>query len=526
MKTTLMLRSALAALACLLLAAGPAHAATDPVYTVYACHLPDGTPAPVDGFTGSAGGDAVVENRCAQGGGLYIGLPDGPISATSQGTWEYHAPAGTSIAQAIVTREVRNIGGPGQPSHRFYAMASDRQNAESCGFSSSASCPPLAEVTIGGSATSFVLSALCHYDLNDCLGPTAGPGFVSMSQAVITLRDLSVPVLTAHPSGDLYDPGPVTGLRSVHVSTTDEGSGVFTAALVVDGQQHEARVLDTNGGSCAKPFTTATPCKGLALGSLSLDTTRLSDGQHTVSVIVYDATEVNSVESPSTTITVDNTSNAPDTAPVQGSAVLASGAPAPLQLRSHQVARKTIRRPFDRPTIIRGQLVDAGGVPVTGTTVAVFTALDTARSPERPAGTVVTDASGAFRAEIPPGPSRRVVLRADGSTWTVRLLVPAPLHLLASRTTLRNKQKLMLTAYLAGTTAPARSADVAFQVLIGHQWRTFATRPVDGEGRARIGHRFRVTYQRLTYRFRAVVVGRRTFPFTNATSPPVAVRVN
>ena len=48
--------------------------------------------------------------------------------------------------------------------------------------------------------------------------------------------------------------------------------------------------------------------------------------------------------------------------------------------------------------------------------------------------------------------------------------------------------KEMLTAYLGGAQVPPRSAAVAFQVLIGHQWRTFATRNIGARGIVRQAH--------------------------------------
>lgn len=522
-----MRRCGLAGIGAVLLMAGTASAA-DPVYTVYACHLPDGTPAPADGFTGTAGGDATVENRCGDGGGLYLELPDGPISATTAAQWEYRPPTGTTIASVSVTRELHNIGGSNKPSHRYYALGTDSQLAENCGASSLAACPPLADLTLGEPASSFSMGLLCHYDYNDCLGPDAGAGFVSLRRAAITLKDSSAPTFTAHPTGDLFAPGPVRGVRSAQVSASDEGGGVFAAAMVVDGNQQDVQVLDANDGACERPFTSGTPCKRTALGSLALDTTKLRDGQHTVAVVVYDATEVNSATSPTTTISVENmtTSARPGEPITGGSASFAPGGLGALHLRSRQFTRKVIRARFDRPTLVTGRLLDPVGKPLPGATLTVASALNVPGAEERPTETAVTDASGRFRLEIPAGPSRRVILRAGTSEWSLRLVVPAPLRLLASRMRLRNKQKLMLTAYLLGARVPRRSAEVAFQVLIGHQWRTFATRPIDRRGRAQIAHRFRVTYQRLTYRFRAIVVRRQTFPFENATSPPVAVRVN
>jgi hypothetical protein len=104
--------------------------------------------------------------------------------------------------------------------------------------------------------------------------------------------------------------------------------------------------------------------------------------------------------------------------------------------------------------------------------------------------------------------------------------VAAPIRLAANRQELRNKQKLVLAAYLPMRDIPPRSADVAFQVRIGDHWRTFATRSLEANGRAVAKHRFQVTFHAMTYRFRAVVVRHAKFPYANAASPTVVVKVN
>jgi hypothetical protein len=135
-------------------------------------------------------------------------------------------------------------------------------------------------------------------------------------------------------------------------------------------------------------------------------------------------------------------------------------------------------------------------------------------------GLAVYDATGVNRGLSEPV-GMVVAIRAAAASERA----PARLVLLASRTQLRNGQSLSLFAQLP-VAVHAGTARVAFQVLIAGRWRTFAVRPVGGDGRARVRHRFHATFRRLRYRFRAVIRGDRRFPFAAGHSRAVSVLVN
>jgi hypothetical protein len=159
---------------------------------------------------------------------------------------------------------------------------------------------------------------------------------------------------------------------------------------------------------------------------------------------------------------------------------------------------------------------------------------DVPRSRPQPVATPTTDEQGRFSFVLPKGPSRRVSVeyrasfgdRHAAARWRFKVAVPAPIKLLPSRVRLKNNETLLLTARLSDAEVPRGSSDVAFQVKIGRQWRTFARRRLDEHGRAQIRHTFRVTFHRMTYRFRAVTLRRASFPYADSRSPVVAVRVN
>lgn len=486
-------------------------------YTQYACHFADGSPAPTNGFTVSAAGLGVAEDRCATGGGLTISLPTTASPTVAAGTASYAVPSGTSVERISYVRTVRNINSNTDESTRvFKGPGNDR-----CGWYGICS-DDVKAVTIEQPAGALQFHAYC--ESAPCHGPEPGDGFVSVDQIAITLRDERSPVFVQAPTGDLLTRETVAGTRSVTFSAHDDGGGIYQAALVVNGVEQPRQTMDPNGGACVAPFVHPAPCKSDVEGMISFDTRTLADGQHDIGVAVYDASATNVVTFGPVSVAVDNHPE------VTGSGSLPGLPSTSLRLVMHPRLDKRVFQHRRAHTLrLRGQMVDATGAGVSGARLSIYAAPASGR--EKRIGSVTTRPDGRFTFRTRPGVSQRLSIRygADprlAPLWSSSLEVPAPVRLAPSRDRLENRQKLYLTASLLDAKVPARSADVAFQVLIGHQWRTFATRPIGPGGRARIGHRFRVTYQRMTYRFRAVVVRRRNFPFANGTSPAIAVRVN
>lgn len=498
------------------LAAGPPSATAFGTYTQYACHLPDGDAAPLDSITGTTGGLGSIANGCASGGGLSITLPTTSQATEAWGKWRYVPPSGTAPIRVVYTLTVRNYSDDQSSStRRFIAPGADCGLLPRCPETQTVNAP----ITSSGPIEFF---GYCEWE--PCRGAQPGDGFVSIDNIAITLQDDQLPTFVGQPTGSLFDRNKLRGTVTTAFTAADQGGGIYMAALIVDGVEQPRTTIDANGGACAEPFVMTVPCKLQVDGSLSLDTTTLNDGPHNISVVVFDVTKTNSATFGPVPVEVDNVPDPPTGGSGQGGGDLVQ----PQTTAKVVAVSRPSRMSFARAGLAKGRLVDDQGRPIGGSTLDVYFTIDVPNAPVQLVGQTITKADGTFAFAIAKGPSRRFTVkdRATGATWTFTVAVPAPLKLAASRRRLDNGQKLMLTAYLAGESVPAKSAAVAFQVLIGHQWRTFATRDLDGSGTARVGHRFKVTYQRLTYRFRAVVVGRRPFPFANATSNQAAVQVN
>jgi len=140
------------------------------------------------------------------------------------------------------------------------------------------------------------------FSVHTCPGTAANSFSISLSDIDVTLRD-SAPPLIATPSVPSV---PARGALKVPFSASDDGSGVSTAALVVDGVEQPS-VLLGNEGRCLPhpPYRALVPCVLRVDSSLPLDTTRLREGQHAVAVAVTDAAGQRA-ESAAATLTVRN----------------------------------------------------------------------------------------------------------------------------------------------------------------------------------------------------------------------------
>ncbi len=319
---------------CLVLALGgalDAAVARGGTYEVAICHDPTSRwTVPTDGISFPSGGafvDAGVYNGCGLSGYLFATL-DG-VAAHGPGdvaAWQFRAPAGTTIAAAVVYRAF--YAGPSAP----YRSPIDGIEAV---FSSGASSV-LAACSQAYGCTSIGAGPLSEFDASNVLGfgglagvsaieGTAGcggglscaPGGVAVCpelggdpciasnhlySMVVTLEDDTAPT-AGNVSGTLVQPGAIAGVAGVSFAATDSGSGLYSAGVTVDGVPLASALIDHNNGRCVPidgpgsgggpaavlRFGWTVPCALAGSGTLALDTSALADGAHSVVVTVSDA---------------------------------------------------------------------------------------------------------------------------------------------------------------------------------------------------------------------------------------------
>ena len=90
----------------------------------------------------------------------------------------------------------------------------------------------------------------------------------------------------------------MSGEQSVSFDAADGQSGVYGGSLVVDGHTVVSQVLDSDEGRCRslgvtsdgqRSFEYAQPCPLSLSASLTLDTSTLAPGPHTLELVVEDA---------------------------------------------------------------------------------------------------------------------------------------------------------------------------------------------------------------------------------------------
>jgi hypothetical protein len=260
---------------------------------------------------GGSGGSADQE------GGLSttdaLDLSSGALPGTSGG-WTFTAPAGTTIVGISYERYIGHIFDP----NNWWSPAlhadgvivpgetclDSVENGEAC----SVGGPPGhggEPATISGlSAHQLTLGVSCQAPSDEECVTGAGEHMVwaALHGARVTLGDSTPPTLGT-PSGSLWGGGEAGGLHkgteSVTVSAEDVGGGVQSILLSADG-----RPVETYSAPC--DFTRPVPCP-LSTGSqtLTLPTTELSDGTHTLKLEALDAAG-NESAGASEQITVDN----------------------------------------------------------------------------------------------------------------------------------------------------------------------------------------------------------------------------
>jgi hypothetical protein len=329
----------------------------------------------------------------------------------------------------------------------------------------------------------------------------------------ITLRleDLKVPqVLGA--SGSVLAKEPQRGQRFLSLTLRDIGGGLLKTRVEVDGQRFSEQGIDDNAGRCRSPFVSPVPCKLSATVELPVDTTRMSDGEHQLTVRVFDATGVNSALYGPVPVVVDNVPDPPSAAKL----VCPTGVDGKLTRR---VGTKTTR--FGGLASVTGRI--AGRVSVRKARVALVDrsgARATAQSAR-----VNRHRRFHLRLRVRKPLLVRPVLLAESGVprlcgSQLRLNVRAGVTLNVTPTRLVNRESIKMRGRLLGLPLPAAGKTIVIQARARGLpiWTRVSTFRADGSGSFTFRYRFRRTFQRTTYEFRAVAPRQRSYPFARGWS--------
>ena len=241
--------------------------------------------------------------------GLSSGAPPGTSAA-----WSFTAAKGTLIRGITYERYIGHMIDPDNywsPALRVdgtivsgETCLDSVQNGETCFVGGPPGEGGEPGVITGLSAHELSLGIVCQAPTGEeCVtGATEHKVWAAMYGATVTLSDPTPPTLSA-PSGALWEPGASGGVHkgteSVTISAQDVGGGVQSIVLATDGQP-----VETYSASCNLTF--AQPCpSSTGAQALTLPTTELSDGTHTLTLVATDVAG-NQLTVASEQITVDN----------------------------------------------------------------------------------------------------------------------------------------------------------------------------------------------------------------------------
>ena len=534
-------------------------------FHTYSCRTPSGATAPTEGWSSTLASPSMeIRNSCAAGGELKVNFA-GSVPAGAIAGWRYTVPETLGIGRVRLWRSGGAAGksaSGGLPywliSRRDTLFPRDAievcgqdpatENCVSRGDGFNALSDQNVKVFEGLGAPTFWATVQCGGE-NQCdPGGSLPAAFLNIHAADVELLDSASPTV-ASTTGDLLDPGPVSGRRMIGAELKDIGSGVHSIDLEVDGN----KVASSTVTACAasetaadgtRAFTQRIPCPASASASIEFDTTTVTDGEHRVRLVGEDAAG-NRTSIVERTITVYNTPATPVDAQGITGAVNPFAQPGHLpngsgaaeglkpRLRILSGSRERVSTSGPRRTIrLSASLATPTGQPVAGARLAVVSKVS-GRTPEQLTGFQTTDDSGRVTFTLPAGPTRTLRLAyyafSDSRTFTLSPAVVAlartTITMRVSPRRLRAGQLVRITGSVSRDGMPAGGIDA---ILQGYQkglgWRTFRSPKVDART-ARFETRYRVRYSANRLRFRIVVRSQEGYPYATSIGPSASVRV-
>jgi hypothetical protein len=548
---------------CLALAP-PAHAGE---WVQVTCTAPDGAPAPIEGWVGSAYKEAEADSgpidTCAQHGGALTAYDSSAVEAPvyTGAIWTYTAPAGSTIAGGALSVSLSTPQGQAyvatpQDAYNSANVVINCQYNEQCGadgtYTTSVSIAP----TLAGGSQLFA-AAMCvspTYGGTTCPAGSGGGtnATISVYSADIELQNGATPTGTGF-TGTLLSPG-ASGTADLTFSAQDhEGPGVYRVVVDLDGAQVYAGTPETNGGRCASigtnasgvsEFLYAQPCKQDVAVDVPLETTRFANGSHDLKVTVQDAAQ-NSAVVYDGTISIDNPNAPPTGAAIGPGSPLALRGPANgtnaseqakltarwVGARRAKAAKATLAGRYGARERVSGTLTTTAGQPITDASLNVYATPDYQGAHTQSLGSVQTGTTGAWTLTLPTNISSATLSfsyrshvndTVPAATATLTLRVHAGIKLRIAPRVTSVGGTIHFSGTLHGTPIPSGGKQLVLEASSGGEWIEFRTITTNAKGRYHASYRFKFPGP-VTYRFRVVSPHEADFPFLNGISNRVAV---
>jgi len=366
--------------------------------------------------------------------------------------------------------------------------------------------------------------------------PSGYAAVVYLYAADITLEQTAGPT-ASNVGGELASAPTVTGGSALTFNASDPGAGIYEAVFSIDGQVVQRTVVDEAGGRCRSvgqttdgtpAFLYLRPCPGSVGADVALDTTRVANGTHRLTVSVVDSAG-NAAAVLDRVVSFYNPPAPGIPGPPNG---VNASAQARLSVRWKRTRKPSLTSAFaGRPTIT-GELTGPGGVPISAAQIDVQ-ATPTTGGPAVAMAGPRTDREGRFTMRLARGLSSRTLRFAYRShigdatpvaTGTLRLAVKAGLTLQIAPRTVGVGQSIFFKGRLLGHPIPAAGKQLVLEARspLG-SWIEFKVVRTNPRGRYRASYRFKFPGP-ATYQFRVVCEPESDYPFVGGSSRVLAVQ--
>jgi len=280
------------------------------VWTYDTCSQPDGAPASTVGWatsalgTTGAGGDT---DSCGTAGGGLGATQNGTVTPGDGPSWVFTAPAGDTIAGGVIDATLSVPQG-----EDWIATPNDTNTgaddfaycaANSPGGGAVCDQPTAWPITHPGGTTIYAVARCYQANCPDVKTEVAQ---VLISSAQIELTDSSLPAGSGF-SGPLLAAGGAHGVADLLFTAGDPrvapgtgyGPGIDSVTVAVDGTPVYSGTPNTDGGSCVPiaggppggglMFDAEQPCPAQTSVDIPVNTTRLANGGHDLTVSATDA---------------------------------------------------------------------------------------------------------------------------------------------------------------------------------------------------------------------------------------------
>jgi hypothetical protein len=215
--------------------------------------------------------------------GLYRRFEVNTIAAGAYSALTFSAPPGTWIDQATLYQSITPRSAGAYDAVIAELDDGGRRTVANYIGNTSVGDTTYPMPTSGGHTIRLRTELGCQATGPNCAGLSGSEyGNVWLvSGTAIQLVDPSAPAFSSV-SGSGWTTQPADGLPQIDYALTDEGSGIASVRFLVDGIEtaRNAETCQTNGAYV--------PCPRSSSGHFAFDTTRLSEGEHTIALVAAD----------------------------------------------------------------------------------------------------------------------------------------------------------------------------------------------------------------------------------------------